>query len=136
MTYDEMTAWLNRYRNARRIEPRLKEQLREEERRAAYADILRKAGPGGGDDLDAVLVSINTRRQKLTAQLMNGEAVKVEIEGAISDLDDALEREVLQLRYLGGKTNRQIADRMRVTERYVRKLHRRAVLKLSRVFQN
>ena len=39
MTYDEMTAWLNRYRNARRIEPRLKEQLREEERLEAYADI-------------------------------------------------------------------------------------------------
>lgn len=66
--------------------------------------------------------------------MTHGEAVKVEIDGAISDLDDALEREVLQLRYLGGKTNRQIADRMRVTERYVRKLHRRAVLKLSRVF--
>lgn len=134
MTYDEMTAWLNRYRNARQIEPRLREQLREDERRAAYVDILRKASPGGADDLDAVLVSINTRRQNLAAQLMNGEAVKVEIEGAISELDDALEREVLQLRYLGGKTNRQIADRMRVTERYVRKLHRRAVLKLSRVF--
>ena len=117
MTYDEMTAWLNRYRNARQIEPRLREQLREDERRAAYVDILRKASPGGADDLDAVSVSINTRRQNLAAQLMN-----------------ALEREVLQLRYLGGKTNRQIADRMRVTERYVRKLHRRAVLKLSRVF--
>ena len=95
---------------------------------------MRKASPGGADDLYAVLVSINTRRKNLAAQLMNGEAAKVEIEGAISDLDDALEREVLQLRYLGGKTNRQIADRMRVTERYVRKLHRRAVLKLSRGF--
>ena len=47
MTYDEMTAWLNRYRNARQIEPRLREQLREDERRAAYVDILRKASPGG-----------------------------------------------------------------------------------------
>ena len=132
-----MAKWLNRYRNARRAEPRLKEQLQEEERRAAYADILRKASPGGADDdLDAVLASINTRRQKLATQLMNGEAMKVEIEGAIGGLDDALEREVLQLRYLSGKTNRQIADRMRVTERYVRKLHRRAILKLSRVFKN
>ncbi len=132
MTYDECIAWLNRYRDARRVEPRLRERLREENRRADYARALRP--PGGASEIDNALLSINTRREKLAALMMDGEAVRVEIESAIAQLEDALEREVLQMRYIDGRTNRQIADRMRVTERYVRKLHRRAVLKLSRVF--
>ena len=37
MTYDECIVWLNRYRDARRVEPRLRERLREENRRADYA---------------------------------------------------------------------------------------------------
>lgn len=36
MTYDECIVWLNRYRDARRVEPRLRERLREENRRAEF----------------------------------------------------------------------------------------------------
>lgn len=46
---------------------------------------------------------------------------------------DALEREVLQARYIDGRTNRQIAARMRVSERYVRKLHRRGILQILKL---
>lgn len=35
MNYDECVAWLNRYRDARRVEPRLREKLAEETQRAA-----------------------------------------------------------------------------------------------------
>ena len=34
MTYEETIEWMNRYRAARRVEPRLREWLREESRRA------------------------------------------------------------------------------------------------------
>ena len=104
MTYDECIVWLNRYRDARRVEPRLRERLREENRRADYARALRPP-----------------------------EAARVEIESAIAQLEDALEREVLQMRYIDGRTNRQIAARMRITERYVRKLHRRAIFKIIKL---
>lgn len=124
MTYDECIVWLNRYRDARRVEPRLRERLREENRRADYA----RAG-----EIDSVLLSINARREKLAAQLTDGEAARVEIESAIAQLEDALEREVLQMRYIDGRTNRQIAARMRITERYVRKLHRRAIFKIIKL---
>lgn len=46
---------------------------------------------------------------------MDGEAARVEIESVIAQLEDALEREVLQMRYIDGHTNRQIAARMRIT---------------------
>ena len=137
MTYDECIVWLNRYRDARRVEPRLQERLREENRRfgrdarADYARALRP--PGGAGEIDSALLSINTRREKLAAQLTDGEAARVEIESAIAQLEDALEREVLQMRYIDGRTNRQIAARMRITERYVRKLHRRAIFKIIKL---
>lgn len=131
MTYDECIVWLNRYRDARRVEPRLRERLREENRRADYARALRP--PGGAGEIDSALLSINTRREKLAAQLTDGEAARVEIESAIAQLEDALEREVLQMRYIDGRTNLQIAARMRITERYVRKLHRRAIFKIIKL---
>lgn len=131
MTYDECIVWLNRYRDARRVEPRLRERLREENRRADYARALRP--PGGAGEIDSALLSINTRREKLAAQLTDGEAARVEIESAIAQLEDALEREVLQMRYIDGRTNRQIAARMRITERYVRKLHRRSIFKIIKL---
>ena len=131
MTYDECIVWLNRYRDARRVEPRLSERLREESRRADYARAL--CPSGGAGEIDSALLSINTRREKLAAQLTDGEAARVEIESAIAQLEDALEREVLQMRYIDGRTNRQIAARMRITERYVRKLQRRAIFKIIKL---
>ena len=113
MNYDECVAWLNRYRDARRVEPRLRERLREENRRADYARAL--CPPGGAGEIDSALLSINARREKLAANLTDGEAARVEIESTIAQLEDALEREVLQMRYIDGRTNRQIAARMRIT---------------------
>ena len=98
---------------------------------ADYARALRP--PGGAGEIDSALLSINTRCEKLAAQLMDGEAARVEIESVIAQLEDALEREVLQMRYIDGRTNRQIAARMRITERYVRKLHRRAIFKIIKL---
>lgn len=136
MTYDECIVWLNRYRDARRVEPRLRERLREENRRADYARAVYARAlrpPGRAGEIDSALLSINTRCEKLVAQLMDGEAARVEIESVIAQLEDALEREVLQMRYIDGRTNRQIAARMRITERYVRKLHRRAIFKIIKL---
>lgn len=134
MTYEETIEWMNRYRAARRAEPGIKEQLREEKRRVEYAETIRRQCPGGPDDgISSAIQSINNRQKKLTADLISGEAARAEIETAIASVDDALEREVLQARYIEGRTNRQIAARMRITERYVRKLHRRAIFKVTKL---
>ena len=131
MTYEETIEWMNRYRTARRAEPGIKEQLREEKHRAEDADTVRRQCPG--DKIDSTIQSINARQKKLAADLISGEAARVEIETAIGKVDDALEREVLQARYIEDRTNRQIAVRMRITERYVRKLHRRAIFKVTKL---
>lgn len=133
MTYDECTAWMSRYSTAHNAEQRIRERLAEENRRAEYAEILRKAPGGAETDIETAVTSINTRRQKLAAQLMDGETARVEIESVIARVPDALEREVLQARYIDGRTNRQIAGRMRVSERYVRKLHRRGILQILKL---
>lgn len=134
MTYEETVEWMNRYRIARRAEPGIKEQLREEKRRAEYAEALRRQCPGGPDGrISDTIQSINTRKEKLADDLIAGETARTEIESAISEVDDALEREVLKARYIEGRTNRQIATRMRITERYVRKLHRRAIFKIIKL---
>ena len=134
MTYEETIEWMNRYRAARRAEPGIKEQLREEKRRVGYAETLRRQCPGGTDDgINGTIQNINARQKKLAADLISGETARIEIESAIAKVDDALEREVLQARYIEGRTNRQIAARMRITERYVRKLHRRAIFKIIKL---
>lgn len=134
MTYEETIEWMNRYRIARRAEPGIKERLREEKRRAEYAETIRRQCPGGPDDkMDSTIQNINARQRKLAAELIDGETARTEIESAIAKVDDALEREVLQARYIDGRTNRQIAARMRITERYVRKLHRRAIFKVTKL---
>lgn len=134
MTYEETIEWMNRYRAARRAEPSIKEQLREEKRRAEYAETLRHQCSDGPDDgINGTIQSINARQKKLAADLIGGETARIEIESAIAKVDDALEREVLQARYIEGRTNRQIAARMRITERYVRKLHRKAIIKIIKL---
>lgn len=132
--YDECVAWMGRYCAAKHAAPRLREKLAEETRRAEYAEVLRKAPAGTAEtNLESAIASINARREKLAAQLTAGEAAQVEIEEAIGKVPDALEREVLQARYIDGRTNRQIAARMRVSERYVRKLHRRGILQILKL---
>ena len=124
MNYDECVAWMGRYCAAKHAAPRLREKLAEETRRAEYAEVLRKAPAGTAEtNLESAIASINARREKLAAQ----------IEEAIGKVPDALEREVLQARYIDGRTNRQIAARMRVSERYVRKLHRRGILQILKL---
>lgn len=134
MNYDECVAWMGRYCAAKHAAPRLREKLAEETRRAEYAEVLRKAPAGTAEtNLESAIASINARREKLAAQLTAGEAAQVEIEEAIGKVPDALEHEVLQARYIDGRTNRQIAARMRVSERYVRKLHRRGILQILKL---
>ena len=126
MNYDECVAWMGRYCAAKHAAPRLREKLAEETRRAEYAEILLKAPAGTAEtNLESATASINARREKLAAQLTAGEAAQVEIEEAIGNVPDALEREVLQARYIDG--------RMRVSERYVRKLHRRGILQILKL---
>lgn len=134
MTYEETIEWMNRYRAARRAEPGIKEQLREEKRRAEYAETIRRQCPGGPvGEIDSTIQSINARQRKLADDLIGGETARTEIESAIAKVDDALEREVLKARYIEDRTNRQIAVHMRITERYVRKLHRRAIFKVTKL---
>lgn len=134
MTYEETIEWMNRYRAARRAELGIKEQLREEKRRAEYAETIRRQCPGGPvGEIDSTIQSINARQRKLADDLIGGETARTEIESAIAKVDDALEREVLKARYIEDRTNRQIAVRMRITERYVRKLHRRAIFKVTKL---
>ena len=83
--------------------------------------------------LPVCVQSINARQRKLADDLIGGETARTEIESAIAKVDDALEREVLKARYIEDRTNRQIAVRMRITERYVRKLHRRAIFKVTKL---
>ena len=74
MTYEEAVEWMERYRIARRAEPRIKEQLREEKRRAEYAETIRRQCPGDSDDkIDSASQSINARQRKLAADLINSQ---------------------------------------------------------------
>ena len=71
MTYEETIEWMNRYRAARRAEPGIKEQLREEKRRAEYAETIRRQCPGGPvGEIDSTIQSINARQRKLADDLI------------------------------------------------------------------
>nr|DAH94129.1 MAG TPA: RNA polymerase sigma factor [Caudoviricetes sp.] len=134
MTYEECVVWLGRYRDARRGEASVRSALRRANARADELGVLRRQLVGqAAADLDGVLLELDHGRQKAISQIVQVEAARREVEGAIAQLDDALEREVLTLRYIDDRTNRQIAYKMRISERYVRKLHRRGVTKILKL---
>lgn len=128
--YQALTAWLWRYRQALREETRLRERIRTATARATATTpclSLTMGRSGPGDKIGAAVELLVAEQATLCDQLATTHTILEEITKAIARLEDPLQREVLELRYVDGLPRWKIANRMYISERWVASLHRKAL---------
>lgn len=132
----EKIAWLNRYQRARRKERRLREVIRTERARCEATSAALTGMPHGGAEADKLGHGVSLLldyQQDLAAQLVESERVRREIEAAIAALPDPMQREALTGHYVDGLEWWKVANRMYISERWARSLHKKALENLQTV---
>ena len=103
--YQALTAWLWRYRQALREETRLRERIRTATARATATTpclSLTMGRSGPGDKIGAAVELLVAEQATLCDQLATTHTILEEITKSISGLEDPMQREVLELRYVDG----------------------------------
>ena len=130
MEYSEKVAWLRRYRESLRREQLLTEEIGQLKAQARRVTRAISGMPGGGGDGQAIpraVEQLEEARQKLAAQLEQGQARRAEIEAAIQREAHPLRRDILTRRYILGQRWERIAADHNVTLRWAAKQHHRTV---------
>ena len=128
--YQALTAWLWRYRQALREEIRLRERIRTATARATATTpclSLSMGRSGPSDKIGAAVELLVAEQAALCDQLATTHTILEEITKAIARLENPMQREVLELRYVDGLPRWKIANRMYISERWVASLHRKAL---------
>ena len=136
MTYDEKVAWLRRYRQALRDEARLRDRIKAVRSRAESTTQALRPVVGGSQDgtkVERCTELLDQYQRELQEQLKESERIRAEIEAAINALPSALQRDVLQARYIDGLPVWRTANRLHISESWVKQIHRTAIENLERV---
>lgn len=134
MDYGEKVAWLRRYQDSLRRERVLVaeiERLRAEAERVTPALTGLPGGGPGADRLPRAVERIDEARQELAAQVERCQAARAEVAAAIGQTENPRAHEILRRRYLLGQRWEQIAADMEIDYRWVWRLHRRVVERLT-----
>lgn len=135
MEYSDKVRWLRRYQEAQRLQQVLEEEaarLRAEAERVTplFRD-LPGSGAAGRDKLPAAVERIIDAEQELTAQVNCCQAIRREVVEVINTVEHKREYEILHRRYLLGERWEQIAVNMGIDYRWVWRMHKRAINKLT-----
>ena len=127
--------YLNGYRKAIRRIRRVDEELEELQELAKSVKATGYSGmPHGGGtskDLSDELARIDSLKRKLEREKEQVVESYISIEKCIGDVEDEEENDVLFYRYVKGLRWWEIAEKMECTERWVNKLHGRALNRLK-----
>lgn len=127
--------YLNGYRKAIRRIRRVDEELEELQELAKSVKATDYSGmPHGGGtskDLSDELARIDSLKRKLEREKEQVVESYISIEKCIGDVEDEEENDVLFYRYVKGLRWWEIAEKMECTERWVHKLHGRALNRLK-----
>lgn len=127
--------YLNGYRKAVRRIRRIDEELEELQELAKSVKVTDYSGmPHGGGtskDLSDELARIDSLKRKLEREKEQGVESYISIEKCIGEVEDEEENDVLFYRYVKGLRWWEIAEKMECTERWVHKLHGRALNRLK-----
>lgn len=123
MNDEEKRRWLRRYRDAVRVEKMLQEELDELERQA------RRCSAGVGSTVRAGK-QLQRARHELKCQINACGAIRREVVEMINRCEDPVDHEILRRRYLLGEKWLQIAMKLPMDERNVRRRAARAVRKI------
>ena len=123
MNDEEKRRWLRRYRDAVRAEKMLQEELDELERQA------RQCSAGAGRAA-RVGKQMQQARHELKCQINACGEIRREVVEMINRCEDPVDHEILRRRYLLGERWLQIAMKLPMDERNVRRRAARAVRKI------
>ena len=129
MSYEEKVRWLRRYRDALRLEEELRQELEAQRARACKTTAALTGMPGGGDSLnDKIPKSVEhilDIQESLQEQINACNDVYEEVRSAIECIPDVRIREIYRCRYLLCWTWERIAESMKVSAKWVKRLHDR-----------
>ena len=94
----------------------------------AYRDAPGSSSPDS--DKSAIIARIVLLEKEIYADSRRLQAEHTRVRFLIDELDNFRDRQVLQEKYLNGHTWRQISDRIYIEERWVRRIHNRAIRRL------
>nr|DAP22001.1 MAG TPA: RNA polymerase sigma factor [Bacteriophage sp.] len=129
MTSQEKKAWLGRYRQLDQRIGQLAEEISLWRSRAQKITPSYEGQPrGGGEDrLQSAVEMILQLEKEADREIDALVGLKGEIRRAIRTVEDSTLRLLLEYRYIHGLTWEQIADRMSYNDRWVRRLHGKAL---------
>lgn len=135
MTKQEKAEWLQRYRLSLLREKQLMEEIAMmRSRMTALAQSLGNPRVQGGkreDRAARVLERLEQLEAKLTAEAEKELELRGQIEQAIAAMRDQRLQLLLRMHYFSGKSWEAIADVMQLDERWLRRLHTRALGQLQ-----
>lgn len=133
-SYDDKITWLRRYRQALRDEARLRDRIKAVRSRAESTTQALRPVVGGSQDgtkVERCTELLDQYQRELQEQLKESERIRAEIEAAINALPSALQRDVLQARYIDGLPVWRTANRLNISERWVLSNQARAIESLQ-----
>ena len=134
MTYEEKKAWLWRYRSAKRFERLRLDELATLEAEAVHTTQRYSATPGGGGDgqaLPRAVERIEEARQAAEAQSAVCDAIRAELMGVFSQLDNEVDFMILFRRYILLEDWDNIAVYVRLSRSQMFQHHSAAVRQLD-----
>ncbi len=135
MTRQEKAEWLQRYRLSLMREKQLMEEIAMMRgRMTALAQSLGNPRVQGGkreDRAARVLERLEQLETKLTAEAEGELEIREQMERAIGAREDRRLQLLLRMHYFSGKSWEAMADAMQLDERWLRRLHTRALEQLQ-----
>lgn len=134
MEYAEKAAWLRRYQDSLRRERVLAQELERLRTEAEHVTPLLTGLPGGGqsaDKLPRAVERIDQARAELAAQVEQCQRIRAEVAGVIGHVSNPKGQEVMRRRYLLGQRWERIAAEMGVDYRWVWRMHRREIERMT-----
>ena len=126
--------YLSRYQAMMREVEDARSQLLELNELEGYARPLLSGQSGGGCNphrLEEAVECLEAARERLAGKIARAIAVRTEIEQIIETVTDARYKQLLVHRYLLGQTWLKVAENMYMDERWVRRLHEKALAQLE-----
>lgn len=130
MNYGEKITWLRRYQEALRKERVLALEIERLCAEAEHITPLLTGMPSGGpnaDKLPRAVERITQAQKELAQQVKLCQRIRREVMAALEQVTNPRGYEILRRRYILGQKWEQIAADMGLDERWVRRIHRRAV---------
>ena len=133
MTNEEKKAILKQYiglekRIARLLDEKKKWKEKAEAISPVYSDMPKA---GGCDKIQNAVCQIVDLEQDINREIDAQVDLRRRIEAAVKQMDDEKLRDIVRYKYIDGMTWEQVSESMGLDERWVKRLHVRAIQKLT-----